>query len=557
MTVVVGAVVWIAGTRTPDWTVSKGPFWRDILSLLVAVSVVLKVAHDGKIEFWEAMGFLVLWVVYIAIVLLPKLKRYCKPLLGLVGPAITTPKAAASGRPTSSTHGMHEAFLDPFVAGTADTPTSNLGPLRGVTSNAGGGALPPLVASPMATPLSADEFSSLPVSRATVAVEPLQLEPRFNQSVNQGPNGRVHAGMSDGYTNPFAPGQRSDTTDSQRLQWLWGEWGEGGGPVPGGSSGGGGGGEAPMPGLDYPEAGSSKLAIAMWAFEWPLSVLRWLSIPSSDGEWSRKRRLWTAATPPMASLVFATGLLFDGEAPSYSPFVATMLGSVGGGEGGFPNMVLVMLLSTSLCPLLYLLSVDNKPPRFQAGLVVCGFAMTIVWLKIIASEMIALIETFGHLFGVSTSILGLTVIAIGNSIGDFVADTAAAREGTVSGTRMAIAATFGSPVIMNIVSVGLSFTLRLAITGFQPICFASVSLVTRLGYILFYVTIFSHLAVFPLCGYKAPRAYAVYLFGIYGLLLLLSCLIEVGGIDGSGLCGGLSQWLFDECDRPKPAECSA
>jgi len=273
-----------------------------------------------------------------------------------------------------------------------------------------------------------------------------------------------------------------------------------------------------MPGLDYPEAGSSKLAIAMWAFEWPLSVLRWLSIPSSDGEWSRKRRLWTAATPPMASLVFATGLLFDGEAPSYSPFVATMLGSVGGGEGGFPNMVLVMLLSTSLCPLLYLLSVDNKPPRFQAGLVVCGFAMTIVWLKIIASEMIALIETFGHLFGVSTSILGLTVIAIGNSIGDFVADTAAAREGTVSGTRMAIAATFGSPVIMNIVSVGLSFTLRLAITGFQPICFASVSLVTRLGYILFYVTIFSHLAVFPLCGYKAPRAYAVYLFGIYGLL---------------------------------------
>ena len=44
---------------------------------------------------------------------------------------------------------------------------------------------------------------------------------------------------------------------------------------------------------------------------------------------------------------------------------------------------------------------------------------------------------------------------------------------------------------------------------------------------------------------------------VYGLLLLLSCLIEVGGIDGSGLCGGLSQWLFDECDRPKPAECSA
>uniref|UniRef100_A0A7S2I4I4 Sodium/calcium exchanger membrane region domain-containing protein n=1 Tax=Haptolina brevifila TaxID=156173 RepID=A0A7S2I4I4_9EUKA len=126
--------------------------------------------------------------------------------------------------------------------------------------------------------------------------------------------------------------------------------------------------------------------------------------------------------------------------------------------------------------------------------------MTVVWLDRIATELIALIETFGHLFNVSTSILGLTVIAIGNSIGDFVADTAAAREGSVSGARMAIAACFGSPVIMNIVSVGVSFTLRLLLTGGVPICFSPISTLTRLGFLLFYLTLLSHLIVFPLGG---------------------------------------------------------
>ena len=113
----------------PDWPLSASDGFGVLPGCLLSASDARlrrpQVAHDGKIEFWEAMGFLVLWVVYIAIVLLPKLKRYCKPLLGLVGPAITTPKAAASGRPTSSTHGMHEAFL---CAWPSSSPAALLSP---------------------------------------------------------------------------------------------------------------------------------------------------------------------------------------------------------------------------------------------------------------------------------------------------------------------------------------------------------------------------------------------------------------------------------------------
>lgn len=79
MTVVVGAVVWVAGSRAPGWTIGRLPFWRDTLALLLAVSAVLKVAHDGKILLWEAIGFLCLHVAYIAtVLLLPKVNARCR-----------------------------------------------------------------------------------------------------------------------------------------------------------------------------------------------------------------------------------------------------------------------------------------------------------------------------------------------------------------------------------------------------------------------------------------------------------------------------------------------
>lgn len=40
-----------------------------------------------------------------------------------------------------------------------------------------------------------------------------------------------------------------------------------------------------------------KLAVFLWYAEWPLSLLRHLSIPSADPFWCRKRRLFTSLSP--------------------------------------------------------------------------------------------------------------------------------------------------------------------------------------------------------------------------------------------------------------------
>ena len=89
-----------------------------------------------------------------------------------------------------------------------------------------------------------------------------------------------------------------------------------------------------------------------------------------------------------------------------------------------------------------------------------------------------------------------------------------------------------------------------------PICFRPISPLTRLGYLLFYLTLASHLIVFPLYGYRAPRGYALYLFAIYGTLLIASCLIDRQQLSEEWLCAPFA-FIFNECDREQPPECSA
>mmetsp|Transcript_18059 Transcript_18059/g.58192 ORF Transcript_18059/g.58192 Transcript_18059/m.58192 type:complete len:302 (+) Transcript_18059:1-906(+) len=264
----------------------------------------------------------------------------------------------------------------------------------------------------------------------------------------------------------------------------------------------------PMAGLEW-DAGASRLSKALWLLEWPLSVLRWATIPT-DSEWDARRRRWTAATPPFAAvllLVRFSGGVGDAAAARAGPL---------------PLLLLLPLCCAPLPYALWRLTRDDVPPAWQPALVVTGFCFSIVWLDLVATEVVALIETAGFLLGISTSILGLTVIAIGNSAGDLVSDIAAAKGGEA---KMAVAACFGSPLLMNIIGAGASLTVRAIMTGGAD-TESSVSQVCRIAYLFLYTALFSHMVVFPLCGYSASRGYAVYLFALYAVFMLLALLAE-------------------------------
>ena len=89
---------------------------------------------------------------------------------------------------------------------------------------------------------------------------------------------------------------------------------------------------------------------------------------------------------------------------------------------------------------------------------------------------ITFFSLFPILFHFSTlGILGLTVLAIGNSVGDWVADTAVARAGKPG---MGISSCFGSPLLNDV--IGLSVALIVS-QGFNTFTTTTVSVSTPFG----------------------------------------------------------------------------
>ena len=111
-------------------------------------------------------------------------------------------------------------------------------------------------------------------------------------------------------------------------------------------------------------------------------------------------------------------------------------------------------------------------------LVPITFLMSIIWLYIVANEVVSVLRSLGLLLGIDTgmskhtlvtyiancictlnwdcstsAILGLTVLALGNCVADWVADTLVARAGK---PEMAFASCFGSPLLSHVIGLSVA-----------------------------------------------------------------------------------------------------
>lgn len=95
----------------------------------------------------------------------------------------------------------------------------------------------------------------------------------------------------------------------------------------------------------------------------------------------------------------------------------------------------------------------SQPPNWlRPVLSFIGFIVGICWIATIADEVVSLLKTLGVIMNISDSLLGLTVFAVGNSLGDLVADVTVARLGF---PVMALSACFGGPMLNILLGIGI------------------------------------------------------------------------------------------------------
>jgi solute carrier family 24 (sodium/potassium/calcium exchanger), member 6 len=118
------------------------------------------------------------------------------------------------------------------------------------------------------------------------------------------------------------------------------------------------------------------------------------------------------------------------------------------------RLVLYSLLGSLIVfGILVLTTTPSKPPKYRVLLCFLGFVVSIAWISTIANEVVGVLKAFGVILGISDAILGLTIFAVGNSLGDLVADITVARLGY---PVMALSACFGGPMLNILLGIGVS-----------------------------------------------------------------------------------------------------
>lgn len=160
--------------------------------------------------------------------------------------------------------------------------------------------------------------------------------------------------------------------------------------------------------------------------------------------------------------------------------------------------------------------------EFAAPIAFYGFIIAATWIDFVADHLVSLLDFMGILLHIPGAIMGLTVLAWGNSMGDLSANMTMAKKGLAN---MAMTACFAGPIFNILVGLGLGFSSLATKTG-NPVATVSLSppIVTGFVFVLLNCTTilvlglaFGKGRIETSYGYVALSIYCVYLVASIGL----------------------------------------
>ncbi|CAK4013146.1 cation exchanger [Lecanosticta acicola] len=118
-----------------------------------------------------------------------------------------------------------------------------------------------------------------------------------------------------------------------------------------------------------------------------------------------------------------------------------------------PILICLLVSAVLLIPLLWTTTPTHRPSGYRTILSMAGFVVSIAWISAVASQVVGALKALAVILNMSHAIMGLTIFAVGNSLGDLVADVTVAKLGY---PVMALSACFGGPMLNILLGVGLS-----------------------------------------------------------------------------------------------------
>ena len=165
-------------------------------------------------------------------------------------------------------------------------------------------------------------------------------------------------------------------------------------------------------------------------------------------------------------------------------------------------------------------------------LLILSFLMSLIWLLLIANELVGTALAFGKILNIPDTVMGLAVLAVGNSINDLAASVTIAREGYPS---MAVAGAYAGPMFNVIGGIGLPMLIYTSTSSDGKYNIGKNTPIVWAAFAVLLTSLVATVIFVPLAGFRITQRIGQFLLVWFvAFIVLVIGMGSVPSLSGSG-----------------------